>query len=177
MARIFPNELFDVLPSMEEAERMSFEDRIHQGFELALSEGLDLSFALSSVTVAIGERFRQRNGSSVDVRTLIKKPKSMLRLAKALVKSKLARRPMLPKDLWALKGMVTFGMDGSVYREKIKRMWGRYPLDFHGCTEAVGKMPLTSRQPFCWTRLSRAGTSWLSPTSMAAPSPGTARDI
>ncbi len=137
MARIFPNELFDLLPSIEEAEKMSFEDRIHQGFELALSEGLDLCFALSSVTVAIGERFRQRNGSSVDVRTILKKPKSMLRLAKALARSKLARRPMLPKDLWALKGLVTFGMDGSVYREKIKRMWGRYPLDFHGCTEAV----------------------------------------
>ena len=32
--------------------------------------------------------------------------------------------------------MITFGIDGSIYREKIKDMWGRYPLDFHGCTEA-----------------------------------------
>ena len=42
----------------------------------------------------------------------------------------------MPKDLWTLKGLITFGIDGSVYREKIKEMWGRYPLGFHGCTEA-----------------------------------------
>jgi hypothetical protein len=44
---------------------------------------------------------------------------------------------LLPKDIWSIKGLITFGIDGSVYREKIKEMWGRYPLDFHGCTEAV----------------------------------------
>ena len=43
---------------------------------------------------------------------------------------------MLPRDLWKLKGLVTFGIDGEVFREKIKDMWGCYPLDFHGCTEA-----------------------------------------
>ena len=53
------------------------------------------------------------------------------------MKSKLARRSLLPKDIWPLKGLITYGIDGSVYREKIKEMWGRYPLDFHGCTEAV----------------------------------------
>jgi phenylacetate-coenzyme A ligase PaaK-like adenylate-forming protein len=42
----------------------------------------------------------------------------------------------MPKDLWNLKGLVTFGIDGDVFREKIKDMWGCYPLDFHGCTEA-----------------------------------------
>ena len=53
-----------------------------------------------------------------------------------MLKSKLARRPLLPKDIWSLKGLITFGIDGTIYREKIKEMWGRYPLDFHGCTEA-----------------------------------------
>ena len=46
-------------------------------------------------------------------------------------------RQLLPRDIWSLKGLITYGIDGSVYREKIKNMWGRYPLDFHGCTEAV----------------------------------------
>ena len=32
--------------------------------------------------------------------------------------------------------MVTYGIDGEVFRDKIKEMWGCYPLDFHGCTEA-----------------------------------------
>jgi hypothetical protein len=60
----------------------------------------------------------------------------MTRLVKGIVKSKLAGRRLLPKDIWSLKGLITFGIDGSIYREKIKEMWGRYPLDFHGCTEA-----------------------------------------
>ena len=136
MIRAFPHEVFDFLPPVEQAEKMSFEERMQQGFELALSEGLDICFALSSVTVAIGDRFRQKS-KKTNIKALLKKPKALLRLAKGLMKSKLAGRPLLPKDIWSLKGLITFGIDGSVYREKIKEMWGRYPLDFHGCTEAL----------------------------------------
>lgn len=136
MTRAFPHELFNFLPPVDDAERMSFEERINHGFELALSEGLDLCFAMSSVAVAIGNRFSQRSGTT-GVRSLVSRPKSLARLAKGVVKSKLARRAMVPRDLWALKGLITFGVDGEIYREKIKEMWGRYPLDFHGCTEAV----------------------------------------
>ncbi len=135
MTRVLPHELFNLLPPVEEAERMSFEDRIRQGFELALSEGLDLCLAMSSVTVAIGNRFSQKNGKT-NIKALLKRPRALLRLAKGLVKSKLAGRPLMPRDLWPLKGLITFGIDGSVFREKIKETWGRYPLDFHGCTEA-----------------------------------------
>ena len=53
-----------------------------------------------------------------------------------MIVSRMAGRTMLPKDIWSPKGLITFGIDGSIYREKIKDMWGRYPLDFHGCTEA-----------------------------------------
>jgi len=136
MTRVFPYELFDILPPVDEAERMSFEERVRQGFELALSEGLDLCLTMSSVAVAIGDRFSQR-GKKTSLRALPKRPKALFRLAKGLMKSKLARRPLLPKDIWSIKGLITYGIDGSVYREKIKEMWGRYPLDFHGCTEAV----------------------------------------
>jgi hypothetical protein len=136
MARAFPHELFNFLPPVDEAEKMSFEDRIQQGFKMALSEGLDLCFSLSSVAVAIGDRFSQ-SGRKPDIGALLKKPQALLRLIRGLIKSKLARRPLLPKDIWTLKGLITFGIDGSVYREKIREMWGRYPLDFHGCTEAI----------------------------------------
>ncbi len=136
MARAFPHELFNFLPPVKEAEKMSFEGRIQQGFEMALSEGLDLCFSLSSVAVAIGERFSQK-GRRINIKALLKKPKALRRMAKGLIKSKLARRPLLPKDIWSLKSLITYGIDGSVYREKIKEMWGRYPLDFHGSTEAI----------------------------------------
>ena len=136
MARAFPYELFDFLPPIDEAEKISFEERIQQGFSLALSEGLDLCLTMSSVAVAIGDRFGQR-GKKTSLRALLKRPRALSRLAKGVIKSKLARRPLLPKDIWSLKGLITYGIDGSVYREKIKEMWGRYPLDFHGCTEGL----------------------------------------
>ncbi len=136
MARAFPHELFDILPPLDEAEMMPFEERVQRGFELALSEGLDLCLTMSSVAVAIGDRFSQK-GKKTNLSALLKRPKALSRLVKGVIKSKLARRPLLPKDIWSLKGLITFGIDGSVYREKIKEMWGRYPLDFHGCTEAV----------------------------------------
>jgi hypothetical protein len=135
IARAMPNGLFNFLPPVHQAEETPFEERIQQGFNMALAEGLDLCLALSSVTVAIGERFSKRNGTK-NLKGLAKRPKVMARLLKGLVKSKLTGRKLLPKDIWSLKGLITFGIDGTIYREKIKEMWGRYPLDFHGCTEA-----------------------------------------
>jgi hypothetical protein len=135
IARAMPAGLFNFLPPIHQAEETPFEERIQQGFNMALSEGLDMCLALSSITVAIGERFSKRNGTT-NLKTLIKQPKAMARLLKGLVKSKLAGRSLLPKDIWSLKGLITFGIDSSIYREKIREMWGRYPLDFHGCTEA-----------------------------------------
>ncbi|MBI2852174.1 MAG: GH3 auxin-responsive promoter family protein [Chloroflexi bacterium] len=136
MARVFPREMFDFLPPIEQAEKMTFEDRMLLGFEAALSRGLDLGFALSSVAVAIGERFKQQGGNS-SISSWLKRPQAAVRLARGLVKSRLEHRQLLPKDLWKLKGLITFGIDSSVYRERIKEFWGIEPLEFHGCTEAV----------------------------------------
>ena len=131
-----PHEVFDFLPPVKAAEGMSFEDRVQLGFKMALFEGLDLFFALSSVIVAIGERFSQRNGK-INIKPLLSKPKVLYRLLNGLIKSKLARRPMLPKDIWRLKGLIATGSDSSVFREKIKEMWGRYPLDVYAGTEGL----------------------------------------
>jgi hypothetical protein len=136
MTRVFPDELLKFLPPIDEAENLGFEDRIQKGFNQALSDGLDLCLTLSSVAVAIGNRFSEQSGKT-DIRPLLKKPKALARLAKGMIKSRLANRPMMPKDLWSPKGLITYGIDGSVYREKIKNMWGRPSLNFHGCTEAV----------------------------------------
>ena len=131
-----PHEVFNFLPPIQAAEGMSFEERIRLGFELALSEGLDLFFAMSSVLVAIGERFSQRR-ESISIKSLLGKPGLLSRLLRGLVKSKLARRKMLPRDIWKLKGLVSTGSDGAVFREKVKDMWGRYPLDVYAGTEGV----------------------------------------
>jgi len=130
------NVLFEFLPPVKAAEAMSFEERVQLGFKMALSEGLDVFYALSSVLVAIGERFGQSN-QGIELKPLLTKPRALARLLAGLLKSKLARRPLMPKDIWKLKGLVSTGSDGSVFREKVKEMWGRYPLDVYGSTESI----------------------------------------
>jgi hypothetical protein len=122
------------LPSLEEAEELSFEDRIKLGFSQALSEGIDFFFGLSMVLVVVGNKFSQST-NKVDIRPLLTRPKALLRLAKGMAKSKLSRRSMLPKDIWSLKGILSSGLDSSVYRDKIKELWGKYPLDLYTGTE------------------------------------------
>ena len=124
----------DYLPPMEEAENLDFEERIRCGFKHALSQGIDYFFGLSMVLVAVGDKFSQPS-ERVDIRPFLSQPKALLRLIKGLVKSKLAGRPMLPRDLWSVKGIMSGGLDSGVYRDKIKELWGRYPLDVYTGTE------------------------------------------
>ncbi|MBN1862338.1 MAG: GH3 auxin-responsive promoter family protein [Dehalococcoidales bacterium] len=131
-----PHEVFNFLPPIKAAENMSFEERVQLGFELAVTEGLDLFFAMSSILVAIGERFSQRK-DAINIRPLLKRPRVLLRLLKGLIKSKLARRDILPRDIWNLKGLVSTGSDGAAFRERVKDMWGRYPLDVYAGTEGL----------------------------------------
>jgi len=124
----------DFLPPLEEAENMTFEARIELGFKQALSRGLDFFFGLPIILVAVGEKL-SRQSNKAGIRPLLSQPKALFRLAKGLVKSKLARRPMLPRDLWSVSGIMCGGTDGVVLKEKINRLWGRYPLDTYTCTE------------------------------------------
>ncbi len=123
------------LPALEEAEELSFEERVRLGFKQALSQGLDYFFGLSLVLVTVGDRFSQPAGSKIDIRPLLSQPRALFRLAKGLTKSKLARRPLLPRDLWSVKGIMSGGLDSGVYKDRIKELWGRYPLDTYTGTE------------------------------------------
>ena len=124
------------LPPMEQTESLSFEELMRKGFDLALSEGLDLFYGLASVLVAVGDRFSQR-ARGVDPRGLRFRPRVLYRLARALIRSKLAGRPILPKDIWPVKGLACAGVDAAVYRERIHQMWGRYPLQVYANSEST----------------------------------------
>jgi hypothetical protein len=126
---------FDVLPPKEKAEQMDFIERIREGYSLALTEGLDMVFAISSILVAIGEQFSQ--GTATNLSAMRSRPRAAPRLAKALVKSKIARRPPLPRDVWNLKSLMSAGMDTGILREKLKYYWGRYPFETYGSTELL----------------------------------------
>ena len=128
--------VLEFLPPLDEAEKMEFADTVRQGFKLALFDGMDVCGAIASLLIAMGERFSQGDGS-MNIKPFLRKPKALLRLVRGYAKSKLARRPMLPKDIWSLKGVVGGGTDTAVYGDKIKEMWGRYPLNIYAFTEAL----------------------------------------
>jgi hypothetical protein len=122
------------MPTLEESDSLTFEERIKTGFQRAMSDGLDYFFGLSLVLVKVGEKIRDAS-DKVDIRPYLGSPKAMWRLAKGKVRSYLAGRPMLPRDLWSIKGIIGSGIDSSVYKDKIKELWGRNPLDLYSCTE------------------------------------------
>ena len=122
----------DFLPS--NADGSSLQEKIKAGFREALYRGLDSCGGLSSILVYVGEMFRQGT-IDIDTRFLLSHPKASARLIKGLIKSKLARRPMLPSDLWSLKAIVGGGTDGAIFRESVEELWGRRPLEAYGGTE------------------------------------------
>ena len=126
----------DFLPSPEEAEAMSFEQRLRLGLQMALEDGLDVVFGMPSVLLALAEQISQ-GGSAQGLRRWLNQPRALLRVAKALAVSKMARRPVLPKDLWSLRGIAIAGSDAVLYKERIRELWGRQPLEVYGCTEGL----------------------------------------
>jgi phenylacetate-coenzyme A ligase PaaK-like adenylate-forming protein len=42
---------------------------------------------------------------------------------------------MLPKDLWSINGIMSGGADSTVLRERLRDLWGRYPLETYACAE------------------------------------------
>jgi hypothetical protein len=134
--RVAEEEMFDFLPPISVAEDMDFAKRIEEGFRLGVLEGIDVMAGISIMLIKIGEQFGQGIGLKKAL-PLLKKPGVLSKLLVAMLKSRLANRKMFPKDIWSLKGLVSTGTDAQVYREKIKDMWGRYPLDIYGATECV----------------------------------------
>jgi len=135
LARYAFSRIFDFLPPLDDAESLSFQERGKKGITMALANGLDFYSALPSVIVNVGERLG--DSGSKDIKALLGQPRLMARILPAVLKSKMARRRMLPKDIWKVKGLISAGSDGSVYREKIAAMWGRRPLDMFACTEGL----------------------------------------
>lgn len=121
------------IPSLEKAEKMSFQERIEEGFRLALGEGIDFFYGLASVLVRIGEQFEQGAGG-IDISSILH-PKALFRISRALLRAKLAKRRMLPRDLWDVKAIMSGGMDVAIFRDKIERYWGKPPLEIYGGTE------------------------------------------
>ncbi len=125
---------FRFIPPMEETESLNFQERIQVGFKIAMQTGIDILGSMPVVLVKMGESFAagaQKGGLS---RQMLH-PQTLSRLLRGFVKSKMQHRPMLPRDLWQIKGLICGGTDMSIYRDKIIHYWGAAPYDQFGSTE------------------------------------------
>jgi hypothetical protein len=123
---------FDLLPS--DTGEMTFQERVEAGIREALSQGLDAFGGLPSVLVYVGEMFKQGT-MKVGPRFLLSHPRAFACLLKGLLKSRVARRPLLPKDLWPVKVVVGGGVDSAIFTKRVEELWGRQPLEIYGATE------------------------------------------
>jgi hypothetical protein len=124
----------DFLPLNSDMGGMTFQERTKAGFEEALSQELDALGGLPSILAYAGEMFKQR-AINVDTRFLLLHPKASARFTRGLIKSKLARRSMLPKDLWSLKAIIGGGVDSAIFGKKVEELWGGKLLEIYGGTE------------------------------------------
>jgi hypothetical protein len=123
------------LPPLDIAEKLEIEERIQLSFKQALSQGLDFYFGVAVALVTIGEKLGQQM-KKIDFKSVPIDPPALARLIKGLVKSKLAGRKLMPKDLWSIKGIFSSGTDGTIFKDKIYETWGCYPLNIYASTEA-----------------------------------------
>lgn len=127
--------LINFLPPTKQAEAMSFSERNQLGFKMGMQKGIDLFFGLSSVISRIGDSFVSGSKSGGGFSMLRNSPRMNLRLARAAVRAKKENRPVMPKDVWKLKGLICSGTDSAVYKQKIQEQWGIKPLEIFGGTE------------------------------------------
>ncbi|MCL4562672.1 MAG: GH3 auxin-responsive promoter family protein [Chloroflexi bacterium] len=125
---------FRFIPPLELTEDMEFQERIEKGFQVGLQTGIDILGSMSVVLVKMGERFAE-GAQSTKISAQMLHPRVAFRLIRGFIRSKLAHRSMLPKDLWTIKGLPCGGADTSIYREKISYYWGVEPFEQYGSTE------------------------------------------
>jgi len=128
---------FRIWPDYDEGLKMDFFQRIREGIKLAFSEGIDYFYGITSVMLSISEQLENAtsSGASEEMRSLLRKPRVILRLLWGTLKAKLRGDKLRPRDLWRVKGVMCSGMDSSIYKERIRTLWGEYPWEVYGCTE------------------------------------------
>lgn len=127
---------FTYYPDVDKAEQLSFKDRNVEGFKLAIKNGADLFYGVSSVLVKIGESFANDDSSGGMI--LPGNIKQTGKLVKAFWKKKVKKEKLLPKDLFEFKGIVCGGTDSDTYKSQIEHLFGITPLEIFGGTESAG---------------------------------------
>lgn len=127
----------DFLPPLQEAEKMSFGQRNTVGFKLGLKKGIDLFFGVSSVILRMSEMFSSGSKDDKEFKLSNNTLHMNYRLLKAWNNNRVTKTPILPKDIWKLKGLICAGTDTLHYKDKIEEYWGIRPLEIFGGTETA----------------------------------------
>ena len=125
---------FKAIPPLEQAEGMEFQERVEKGFGIALRDGVDCIFSISSVLAKIGEKSAQQT-QKIKFSPFMLRPQVLSILVRAWLRSKRQRRGILPKDLWSSKAIITSGTDTAIYRDEIAYYWGTAPYEAYCSTE------------------------------------------
>jgi len=120
------------LPPAQESITLAYKNRINRGIDLAFNAGLDF--------VATSPDILNRVAANIDTLTRLSKfsnwyPQAIWRILKAKIISRYARREVLPRDIWKIKGLISCGSDLSLDRGRIFQEWGVQPLDTYCATE------------------------------------------
>jgi len=95
-----------------------------QELERYLNSGIDLLITPGSSLYRIGQHLAER----VEQIEFNLSPSQTWRCLLAWLKSQREHRPLLPKDVWLLKGLISGGPESTVYKDQICRYWGKTPL-------------------------------------------------
>ena len=136
LPHVFAGEIsLNFLPPTKEAEAMSFGQRSKVGFKMGMEQGVELFFGVSSVITKMGRSFVSGKDSSGGINIFNTSLKMNYRLLKAWIKSKKENKPIMPKDIWKLKGLICTGTDTGSFKKEIEEFWGVKPLEIFGGTE------------------------------------------
>jgi hypothetical protein len=119
---------------LDVSKTLSFHERIETGFKTALISGIDILGSIAVVLAKMGDHFAQGTRKK-ELSWVYLHPIALYRITRAIIRCKREKRPMLPKDLWTVKGIPTGGTDTTIYRDKLKAYWGVDPLEIYGSTE------------------------------------------
>jgi hypothetical protein len=127
---------FKIIPPLRESRGLEFQQRMQMGFQMAIGTGIDVIYGIASVLVRIGEQLGQ-SGAGFQMSLYYLHPLVLFRVVRGLVRSKLAGRNLLPKDLWQLKFIGAGGTDTAIFKDKIEEYWGKAPVEGYGGTEMM----------------------------------------
>jgi hypothetical protein len=124
---------YRLINSRDDLEEMDIDERNRKILDKALKNGIQFMGTLPVMLTKISDDLARLGKDSHSL--LRCHPLAVFRTLKAIFKSKLKKQPILPKDIWKVKGLICGGTDSSFYREKIYSGWGIYPLEVYMSSE------------------------------------------